>query len=260
MSARRSFPLAAVFLTATCVVLFGQRSPTRLDPPLAWTSPSYDRPFGSGEGGVDLLSLTAHAELRGIALAVLVSVVGFVLGTPLGAAAAFARGRFEHAVARTCDLLQAFPTFLLALVVLSAVRTPTRWHLGVVFSLTAWAPFARLALSQAKVLRGAAFVDASIALGQTPSRVFWHHVLPNLLGVVKVQLGSTASSIIVSEAALAFVGFGPHDGVSLGNVLDQGVASMLRAPHVLAVGALAVFVTSAAMLVAAGAGTDRAAS
>ena len=248
----RRLPLLLVFLVSTAVVLFGHGSPTRLDPTLAWTAPSSARLFGSGEGGVDLLSLTAHAELRGIVLAVLVALGGFVLGTPLGAAAAFARGRFERGVARTCDLLQAFPTFLLALVVLSAVRSPTRWHLGLVFSLTAWAPFARLALAQARVLRAAAFVDASIALGQTPPRVFWHHVLPNLLGVVKVQLGSTASAIVVSEAALAFVGFGPHDGVSLGNVLDQGVAAMLRAPHVLTVGALTVFVTSASMLLAAG--------
>jgi ABC-type dipeptide/oligopeptide/nickel transport system permease subunit len=76
------------------------------------------------------------------------------------------------------------------------------------------------------------------------------HIVPNLLGIVAVQLGSTAASIVVSEAALAFVGFGPRDGVSLGNVLDQGVSSMLRAPHVLVVGAVAVFVTSAAMMVA----------
>ncbi len=244
----RLLPLPALVFAAALVAAFGRGSPTRLEPDLAWAPPSFARPFGSGEGGVDLLPLVAHAELRGVVLAVVVAALGFALGTPLGAAAAFARGRRERGVARTCDLLQAFPTFLLALVVLSAVRTPTRWHLGAVFSLTAWAPFARLSLAQSRVLRGAAFVDASIALGQTPARVFWNHVLPNLLGVVDVQLGSTGASIIVSEAALAFVGFGPRDGVSLGNVLDQGVAAMLRAPHVLAVGALAVFMTSAAML------------
>ncbi len=55
---------------------------------------------------------------------------------------------------------------------------------------------------------------------------------------------------MVSEAALGFVGLGPRDGVSLGSILDQGVAAMLRAPHVLLVGATAVFVTSAAMLLA----------
>jgi len=75
----------------------------------------------------------------------------FVLGSPLGAAAAVRRGRMERAPARACDLVQAFPTFLLALVVLSAVHAPSRLHLGFVFALTAWAPFARLALAQALV-------------------------------------------------------------------------------------------------------------
>jgi ABC-type dipeptide/oligopeptide/nickel transport system permease subunit len=76
------------------------------------------------------------------------------------------------------------------------------------------------------------------------------HLLPNLLGVVAVQLGSTAAAIVVSEAALAFVGFGTRDGVSLGSILDQGVSAMLRAPHVLFVGAAGVFLTSVTLMIA----------
>jgi peptide/nickel transport system permease protein len=199
---------------------------------------------------VDLSALVAHATARGVLLAVAVALVGFVVGCPLGAAAGVARGPFERAVARACDLVQAFPTFLLALVVLSAVRAPTRWHLGVVFTLTAWAPFARLALAQCRVLRDAAFIEAARAIGGGRARVVLRHLVPNLLGVVAVQLGSTAAAVVVSEAALAFVGFGTRDGVSLGAVLDQGVSAMLRAPHVLLVGAAAVFLTSAALMVA----------
>jgi peptide/nickel transport system permease protein len=139
---------------------------------------------------------------------------------------------------------------MLALAVLSAVRAPSRVHIGAVFVLTAWAPFARLALAQTRVIRGSAFVEAAVALGRGRVGVLVRHVLPNVLGLVSVQLGSTGAAIVVSEAALAFVGLGPRDGVSLGGVLDQGVAAMLRAPHVLVVGAVAVFATSAAMLAA----------
>ena len=155
-----------------------------------------------------------------------------------------------RAVLRACDLLQAFPSFLLALVVLSAVRAPNRFHIGAVFALTAWAPFARLSLVETRVLRDAAFVEAAYALGLGRLRVLARHVVPNLLGVVAVQLGSTGAAIVVAEAAFAFLGMGPRDGVSLGGVLDQGVAAMLRAPHVLWVGAACVFVTSASMLLA----------
>jgi peptide/nickel transport system permease protein len=246
----RLAPLATLVAVSAVASGLAVEAPDRLDPARAWCTPSTERLLGCGEAGVDLLSLVAHAELRGVVLAAAVALFGFAFGTPLGAAAALAGGRFERAVDRTCDLLQAFPTFLLALAVLSAVRSPSRVHLGCVFALTVWAPFARLALVQTRVIRSAAFVEAARALGARRGAIVMRHVVPNLLGIVAVQLGASGASIVVSEAALAFVGLGPRDGVSLGAVLDQGVASMLRAPHVLVVGAVAVMATSAAMMMA----------
>jgi len=245
----RVVPLG-IILGGASLIAAGARSPTRLDPDLSWAPPSGAWPLGCGEAGVDLLALLAHAMQRGVVLATVVALVGFVIGCPLGAAAGLARGRFERGVARACDLVQAFPTFLLALVVLSAVRSPTRAHLGAVFVLTAWAPFTRLALAQTRVLRDATFVEAARALGGDRVRVVVVHLLPNLLGVVAVQLGSTAAAVVVSEAALSFVGFGTRDGISLGGILDQGVSAMLRAPHVLLVGAAGVFVTSVSLMIA----------
>jgi peptide/nickel transport system permease protein len=245
-SVRRALPLLLLVLAS----LFGTSagSPTRLDPLRAWAAPSRDHLFGFGEAGVELAPFTAHALVRGVALAATVAALGFLIGTAAGAAAALRGGTTERAIERTCDLLQAFPSFLLAMVVLSAVRAPTRLHLGGVFLLTAWAPFARLALAQTRVLRESAFVSAAVALGASPGEVLTRHVVPNLLGIGFVQLGATAAAVVVSEAGLAFVGLGPSDGVSLGALLDQGVAAMLRAPHVLALGSLSVFVTSASLL------------
>jgi ABC-type dipeptide/oligopeptide/nickel transport system permease subunit len=249
-AALRLVPLGLVVALALSGILLAKAAPDRLDPALAWCSPSTARPLGCGEAGTDLLSVASYAELRGIVLALVVALVGLLVGTPLGAFAALARGATERVVDRACDLIQAFPTFLLALAVLSAVRVPSRVHLGFVFALTAWAPFARLALVQTRVLRDAAFVEAAFALGVGRPWILVRHIVPNLLGVVAVQLGSAGASIVVAEAAFGFVGLGPRDGVSLGAVLDQGVAAMLRAPHVLMVGAGCVFVTSVAMLLA----------
>lgn len=246
----RLVPLLIVIAFVTAGVLAAPADPSRLDPNVAWAAPSSAHWLGAGEGGVDLLGVVSWGALKGSVLAVIVALSGFAIGTPLGAAAALAQGRFERAVERTCDFAQAFPSFLLALAVLASVRTPTRVHLGVVFALTAWAPFARLALAETRVLRSAAFVQAAFALGLERRLVVARHLLPNLLETVAVQLGSTAASVLVSEAALSFLGFGPRDGVSLGDVLAQGVAAMLRAPHVLASGALAIVVVSASLLVA----------
>ena len=84
-----------------------------------------------------LVAVVPAAILRGTALALSVAIVGFVIGAPLGASAALSRGWVERAIDRACDLVQSFPSFLLALAVLSAVRSPNRVHLAFVFSLTA---------------------------------------------------------------------------------------------------------------------------
>lgn len=244
------FPALGLLLCAALVALGSGRSPSRLELELAWAAPSAARPFGSGDAGVDLLALVAHATLRALGLAFAVALFGFVLGTPLGAAAGLARGRFERWLLRTCDLVQAFPTFLLALAVLSAVREPSRIYIGLVFSVTAWAPFARLSASQAHILADSQFVEAARALGVTRARVVLRHVLPNLLGPVAVQFGTAAAGVVLGETALGFVGLGPPDGVSLGGLLEQGTLGMLRAPHVLAVGALAVALASGTLQLA----------
>ena len=244
--------LPALLLTASvlAVVVFSPRSPSRFVLERAWAPPSTLLPLGATEGGIDLLAAVSHATARGLLLAFVVTLVGFAIGTPLGAAAGIAGGTRASAVARACDLVQAFPTFLLALAVLSVVRAPTRLHIGLVFAITSWAPFARLALLQATVLGKAQFVEAARALGAARARVTFHHVLSNLLGPVAVQAGSAAAGVVLGEAALGFVGLGPRDGVSLGALLEQGTLAMLRAPHVLVVSAAAVAFASASLQLA----------
>jgi peptide/nickel transport system permease protein len=246
----RCLPLALVALGASAYALVATTSPSRLDLALAWAGPSGAHPLGAGEAGVDLAALAAHATARVLLLAAAVALAGFVSGLPLGTAAGFARGAAERWTLRACDLVQAFPTFLLALAVLAAVRVPSRVHIFGVFALTAWAPFARLALVQARLLESAQFVEAARALGATRARVVLRHVMPNLVGPVAVQAGTAAAGAVLGETALGFVGLGPRDGVSLGALLEQGTVSMLRAPHVLLVGAVAIALVAGSLQLA----------
>lgn len=243
-------PLALVLALSILGALAGARSPTRLALDLVWAAPSWSRPLGSADGGVDVLAVVSHATLRALVLAALVAVSGFGMGTPLGVFAALRGGRWERWTLRAADLVQSFPTFLLALAVLSAVRAPTRAHIGAVFVIGAWAPFARLSLVQARAIAAAPFVEAARALGASGPRVLFRHVLPNVLGPVAVQLGTAAAGVVLGETALGFVGLGPSDGVSLGAVLEQGTVGMLRAPHVLIAGALSIMLVSGSLQIA----------
>lgn len=250
VSLRRLLPLGMVVVLSALGSTLASRPPDHLMPSLAWRTPSAVCPLGCGDAGVDLLSLLSTACLRAIALAVLVAFVAGLVGTWLGAAVTLRRGRLERGLLRLCDLLQAFPTFLVALAVLAGVNHPERWHLAFVFLLTAWAPFARLAIAETRVLRKAPFVEAGRALGGSSVWVLRKHIVPNLAGTIAVQWGASAASVCMGEAALAFLGLGPRDGVSLGGLVDQGVYAMFRAPHVLALGAVALLVVSSSLMMA----------
>lgn len=243
-------PAALLAAASLLFALLSTRSPSRLEIDLAWAGPSAAHPLGSGDGGVDLAALAGHATFRALVLSACVSLFGFAVGTPLGAAAGLGRGRLERWLLRACDLVQSFPSFLLALAVLSAVRAPSRLHIGLVFAITAWAPFARVATAQARILGESQFVEAARALGLGRARVIALHLVPNLLGPVAVQIGTSAAGVVLGETALGFVGLGPPDGVSLGALLEQGTLGMLRAPHVLGVGALAVIAVSGSLQLA----------
>jgi peptide/nickel transport system permease protein len=245
-----ALPLGVVLGLAMVGGMVSDQAAGYLNPGEIYAPLSPSHPLGAGEGGVDILSLVAVAEVRAIALATTVALAGLVVGTPLGVLAALYGGRSEKWLGRACDLVQSLPSFLLALVVLSSVRTPSRIHLALVFSATAWAPFARLSLAEGRVLRGQPFVQAALALGRDRLSVALRHMLPNVATLAATQAGATAAAVVVSEAALAFVGLGPGDGVSLGGLLDQGALAMIRAPHVLIVASVLVFATSASLLLA----------
>ncbi|MEZ4232472.1 MAG: ABC transporter permease [Polyangiaceae bacterium] len=243
-------PLSVLVIGVSGVVLGVDGDPARLHLTQSWAAPTGAHWLGFGDAGVDLGLLAAHATFRALVLATLVACFGFVVGTGLGASAGLRGGAVERWALRACDLVQSFPTFLLALAVLSAVRVPSRTHIGLVFCISAWAPFARLALAQTRSLRESQFVEAARALGSSSFRVAFRHVVPNLLGPVAVQLGTAAAGVVIGETALGFVGLGPPDGVSLGSLLEQGTLGMLRAPHVLAVGALSVLCVSGSLQLA----------
>jgi peptide/nickel transport system permease protein len=239
-----------LLIGAAAVLAIRTSAPERLSLVHAWGAATADRPLGSGEGGIDLAAFIGHACLRVLLLATCVAVLSLAIGVPLGAFAALRGGRFERLLLRSCDLLQAFPTFLLALAVLSAVEAPQRWHLGIVFLTTSWAPFARVAAAVSRSIVRAEFVMAARAIGASLRQIVARHMLPHLTGPVTVQLGSSAAAIVLSESALGFIGLGPSDGVSLGALLEQGTVAMLLDARVLVVASLAVALTSGSLQLA----------
>jgi ABC-type dipeptide/oligopeptide/nickel transport system permease subunit len=242
-------PLTVLTFSAGILALDNRR-PSRLELSRSFARPTTSHPLGFGEGGLDLGAFAGHACLRVLLLALVVSCVSCLIGAFVGVVAAQRRGAIEHFTVRFCDLVQAFPSFLLALAVLSSVAVPERWHLGVVFSLLGWAPFARLTHALARSLFCSEFVLAARAFGASRFHIGWVHIVPHLVGPLAVQMGASAAGVVLGEASLGFIGLGPSDGVSLGALLEQGTVAMLREPRVLLVAASTIALTSGALQMA----------
>ncbi|MCB9599049.1 MAG: ABC transporter permease [Sandaracinus sp.] len=255
---RLGVPLVVLF---ALLALFGPwlapYDPRAIDLAHAYAAPSAAHWLGTGDNGVDMLSVLLHgARLAGV---VGLLVVGFTatLGTVVGALAGYAGGRVDHALSGLADLLQAFPGLILNVAILALVDAPGVRHVVLALCIPGWVLYARIARAEALRLRDAEFVQAAVALGATPSRVLLRHVVPNLLGPIVVQATTAFGGVVLAESTLSFLGLGPSDGVSWGALLDQGSAVLLRFPHVALVSGAAIAATVLGFNLAGDAARDR---
>jgi peptide/nickel transport system permease protein len=205
--------------------------------------PSAAHPLGTGENGLDVLSVILH----GARLAALVSVAtvatSLTVGALLGGAAAYVGGRVGALVARVTDAAQSFPSLVVNMAVLALVARPGVAHMVLALTVTGWVGYARVARAEVLRLREREFVMAARALGASPMRVFFRHVLPNAAGPLVVQATFGLGAAVLAEASLSFLGLGPGATASWGALLDQGTAHLLRAPRLAMTAGTAIAVT-----------------
>jgi len=226
----------AVVLGFLVVALIGPAlapySPLAIDLAHEFELPSLRHWCGTTDNGVDILSVLLHgARLSGV---VAIGTVGasLLIGAALGTFAGYRGGRVDHVVTGLCDLVQAFPSIVLNVSMLALTAEPGLFQLLLALIAHGWVLFARVARSNALVLRDAEFVLAARALGVSEWGVLSRHVLPNLAGPLVVQATAALGTAVLAESTLSFLGLGPGAAASWGALLDQGSAVLLRFPHV----------------------------
>jgi peptide/nickel transport system permease protein len=193
--------------------------------------PSGSHLFGLDELGRDILARV----LAGARISFLVglTVVSFsaLIGTMLGAIAAYFGGVVDDLVSRIVDVLLAFPGLLLA-IALVAVLGPSLGNVLFALTIIGWVGYARLVRGQVLRAREFEYVQAARALGAGAGRVLWRHLIPTALPAVVVQATLGMAGAIISEAALSFLGLGVQPPTpSWGTMLNGGRAHLLDAPH-----------------------------
>lgn len=183
--------------------------------------PSAEHWFGTDNSGLDVFSRVISAPRVDVAIAVTAALSAAVIGTLIGLFAGYSQGIASAVVMRVSDVLQAFPVFILAMVL---VALSGRNLVNLIFALAfLYTPiFVRLTRSEVLVQRERSYVEAARALGNSEAMVALRHVLPNSLIPSIIQASVTVGFAILLTSGLSFVGAGvrpptPEWGLMIAN-------------------------------------------
>lgn len=188
-------------------------------------APSMAHWFGTDSVGFDVFSRTIDAAHRDLSLALGGALAAALIGVPIGLLA-ISKGMSSQMVMRLLDAFQAFPLLVLAIAVVTLAGNRLEMVLLAIVIIEV-PRFIRLVRAEGLALRESRYVEAAIAMGASRLRVLFVHMLPNLTGVILVQLSIAAASALVVIAALSFLGIGVSPpSASWGAMIQAGARQL----------------------------------
>lgn len=220
-----------------------QNLDARLQPPAWLDGGSLQHPLGTDHLGRDILSRIIFGSRISLLVALIAVAVSGTLGTLLGLAAGYWRGKIDSFIMLLADVQLAFPFILLALAVM-AVLGPGLRNVIAVLGITGWVAYGRLLRAEVMALNSREYVEAARALGQKDSKIMLRHILPNIMPSVIVMASLRVANMIIAESSLTFMGLGVEPHIpTWGSMLADGRAYITSAWWLATFPGLAIMLT-----------------
>jgi peptide/nickel transport system permease protein len=204
-------------------------------------SPSY--PLGTDDLGRDTLSRLLYGGRTSIEIALAANVLGLFFGGVIGIISGYRGGLTDTLIARGIDVLLAFPSLVLLLVVASYLG-PSELNVILAIGFFSIPAYARLARAATMRLRGLTYVTAAQLGGQKDTVVMTRHIFPNVLPQLLTYSILHIGIVIVIEASLSFLGVGvPPPTPSWGTMISNGQLYLTTNPLLLLVPSAALVIT-----------------
>ena len=245
----RHQPLAVVgvLLLASFVVgglgapLLAPANPAAIDLLHRLEGPTAAHWAGTDELGRDTLSRLLWGARLSLSISVTVVAISLALGLAVGGVAGYLGGWIDVALTTfAMNTFLALPGILLA-IAFAAFLGPGFINLVLALAIGGWAGYARLVRAQVMAVRDREYVDAARALGASGLRIFFRHILPNIVQPILVQAAIGMAGVILAEATLSFLGLGiPAPAPSWGAMLNDARSHLFDTPHLVVFPAIAV--------------------
>lgn len=196
------FILGAVF--APWLTPYGYED---IDPINRLAGPSKEHLLGADELGRDVLTRMLYGSRISLLVGIVPTVLSMLAGTVLGIIAGYMGKRVDAVIMRLADIMLAFPSMLLAMVIMYTLGDGII-NIFLALALVNWASVARIVRAETLKLRESEFVEAARSIGVSNFTIMRRHILPNCIPSMIVLFTLNIPSAILSESSLSFLGLG----------------------------------------------------
>lgn len=192
--------------------------------------PSAAHLLGTDEGGRDVFTRLLYGARVSLLIGIVPTLLSMAIGAALGILAGFAGGKTDTVIMRIADVMLAFPSILLAMVLMYMLGDGLI-NIFLTLSIVNWASVARVVRAETLRLKELEYVEAARVTGVSRSKILLRHILPNCIPTLIVLFTLNVPSSILTESGLSFLGLGVQPpAASWGLMVNQGRQYLYTAP------------------------------